>query len=160
MLKKHSLLRKLTLEISDDGKVAKGLVIFQEGAWDTEEKCWVGIPIETPGPLNNIDAEGKKRLNDVLGIAVTKALEDNAALRDSVKDHRAFIDGKVDEKAEWVDKWAKARDALAVKTTELATSERMLASSRERADNLLTLARAHGAKLDKIRRLTFGLLGK
>lgn len=160
MIKRHSLLRKLTLEISDDGKVAKGLVIFQEGAWDTEEKLWVGIPIETPGPLNNIDAEGKKRLNDVLGVAVTKALEDNATYREA----NAKMAVQISQLLDQVRNLTVARDnALALKSNaeaELIRGERMLVSSRERAADLLSQVSKDTAKLAKIRRLTFGLLGK
>lgn len=74
-LNKRSRLHKLLLTFDESGKYVTGEALFQEGAWDTETNDWFGDPTDKEYPVTNITPEGKKALNDVLGVVTSKALE-------------------------------------------------------------------------------------
>ena len=74
-LQKRSRLHKLLLTFDEVGTYVTGEALFQEGAWNTETAAWEGSPHDTEYPLQNMTPDGKKLLNDVIGVAATKALE-------------------------------------------------------------------------------------
>lgn len=84
-LQKRSRLHKLLLTFDEDGKYVTGETLFQEGAWNTETEAWEGVPVNREYPLHNTDPVGKKFLNDVIGVAATKALETAAVAAEAMK---------------------------------------------------------------------------
>lgn len=74
-LQKKSILNKVLLQFDEDGKYVVGEALFKEGAWDTDLVDWYGEPVAREYALTNMTAEGKKFLNDVIGVAAAKALE-------------------------------------------------------------------------------------
>lgn len=84
-LQKRSRLHKLLLTFDEDGKYVNGEALFQEGAWNTDTEAWEGSPIANEHPLTNMTPEGKKFLNDVIGVAAMKALETAAVVTEALK---------------------------------------------------------------------------
>lgn len=84
-LQKRSRLHKLLLTFDEDGVYVNGEALFQEGAWNTETLDWEGKPIAREYPVHNMDPDGKKFLNDVIGVAATKALETASVAAEAMK---------------------------------------------------------------------------
>jgi hypothetical protein len=74
-LQRKSVLQKLLITFEPDGKYVGAEALFQVGAWDTELNDWVGTPTLDEQQIHTMIPEGKKALNDVLGLTVVKAIE-------------------------------------------------------------------------------------
>ena len=84
-LQKRSRLHQVHLTFDENGTYVTGDALFQEGAWDTETQSWEGKPVAREYVLHNADAEGKKFLNDVIGVAAMKALETASVAAEALK---------------------------------------------------------------------------
>lgn len=158
-LQKRSRLHKLLLTFDEAGKYVNGEALFQEGAWNTETEAWEGAPLANEHPLTNMTSEGKKFLNDVIGVAATKALETAAvatealrSARDRVKEIEQAYDGVRSERSEAL----KARDNFAALHKE---AKGALMEEKTRTAKAVEIACGYNTKLSKIPALIRKLFG-
>jgi len=75
MLKRHTIPHRLTVDFSPDGKTAHFNLCFHTGAYDTGDKAWVGRPEPVNSEGTTETPEGRKLLNDFLGLSFTALME-------------------------------------------------------------------------------------
>jgi len=158
-LQKRSRLHQVHLTFDEDGVYVTGDALFQEGAWDTDLQGWEGKPVAREYPVHNMDPAGKKFLNDVIGVAATKALETAAVAAEAMKkaahdaDTLSALAGKA--QAELKDALG-ARDNFAALHKEEKGHKMQLRAERDVA---LDNARDSEVKLERVPRLIRKMFG-
>lgn len=158
-LAKRSRLHKVMLEFDDVGTYVNGEALFQEGAWDSDTQDWFGDAVAKEYPLTNMTPDGKKFLNDVLGVVATKALDAAETWKKELANTQAV---NVDLKAKLEAAERDLKDALGArdnfaKLHKEAKGE--VIAAKERAETYIQGWNAALAKLDKIPRFVRGLFG-
>lgn len=164
MLQRKTLLRYFGVTIGLDGKKAEAEVNMECGIWDTEADggngAWANLPERKKETFANLTAADKKRLNDVVGLAVTKLAEENERLRAAATADTLAI-SSIKEQVAKLETALKDADGAANNALQLekVTRAQLFAMGAARLQ-WKECATARETKLAKIRRLTFGLLGK